>query len=113
MNRDDLIAAMQAVAAEAPRAVTVKGWGIVYVRSLTTAEVEEANAEAAAQPVNGKDKQTLARGAARLICDETGKRLFDHQNAEDVALLARQPWDRLSKVLAASDLDVKEESAGN
>lgn len=111
MNRDSLIAAMQAVAAEGPRAVKVRGWGEVYVRSLTTAEVEEAQAETSA--VNGKDKMTLARGAARLICDENGNRLFDHKSDADLKLLAAQPWDLLRKVLEAGDSDVKDDVTGN
>jgi hypothetical protein len=104
MNRDALIAAMQATAAEKPRAVTIKGWGTLFVRPLTTAEVEEGQTQDAAST----DKRSLARGAARLICDESGERLFDPANKADVELLAKQPWQRLRRLLEASDEDVKE-----
>lgn len=118
MNRDQLIAAMQAVAAEKPRAVEVRGWGTVYVRSLTTAEVEEAQAEESVDAAkDGKDtprnRNRLARGAARLLCDEAGTRLFDHNNPDDVALLAKQPWAMLQKILSAGDDEVKEAAEGN
>ena len=100
---------MEATAAEKPRAVTIKGWGTLYVRPLTVAEVEEGQEIDA----GSKDKRNLARGAARLICDEDGGRLFDPANAEDVELLARQGWNRLRRVLEAADDDVKAAVEGN
>lgn len=103
MDRAALIAAMQATAAEKPVAVTVPKWGKVWVRQVTVAEVDaqQADDEAATKD----DKNKLARGACRVICDETGARLFDPNKPEDVALLAAQPWALLRKVLAASDTE--------
>lgn len=97
--RDALIAAMQATAAEPPRAVTVPKWGTVYVRSLTLEEVERQT------PDEGDGKSRLAKGVARVLCDESGKPLFSESNPDDVALLAKQPWKLLRKVLAAADED--------
>jgi hypothetical protein len=99
---------MQATAAQKPREVFVQGWGTVYIRSLTVAEVEEQSADTA----NDKDKNRLARSAARLLCDEKGQRLLDPDNAEDVKLLAEQPWKLLRSILNASD-DLKETNEGN
>lgn len=101
MDRSQLIAAMQATAAQAPVPVETKEWGTVYVRAVTVGEVDEIDDAADAK---GKaDKSRIARGACRVICDETGHRLFDANNEEDVALLAKQPWTLLRKVLAAAD----------
>lgn len=97
--RDALIAAMQATAAQKPRAVTVPGWGEVFVRSVTVEEVE-----AQADDTEGeRDKRKIARGVARVLCDAQGNRIFDPANAEDVALISKQPWPLLRKVLAVAD----------
>ena len=101
MNRDALIAAMQATAGLKPRAVEIKGWGTLHVRTLTVDEVEEQTADLA----DKGDKQRMARAAARVICDEAGQRLFDPGSADDVALLGRQPWSMLRRVLELSEVD--------
>jgi hypothetical protein len=100
MNREDLIAAMKATASPKPVAVEVKGWGTLHVRPLTVEEVEEASDQK--EPADGK-KRTFARGAARIICDAKGKRIFDPANSADVELLASQPWTMLQQVMAAAD----------
>jgi hypothetical protein len=101
MDRDALRAAMAATAATAatPRAVEVPGWPTVYVRVLTAAEVDE-NAEA---DNTSTDKRRLARGAARVLCDETGTRLFDANSDADVTLIASQPWPLLQRVVAKAN----------
>lgn len=103
MDRAALIAAMQAVAAEKPVAVTVPKWGTVYVRQLTVAEVDAQSADTA----DKGDKNRLARGACRVLCDEHGQRLFDPDDATDVALLASQPWALLRQVLSTSGGDAE------
>jgi hypothetical protein len=100
MDRASLIAAMQAVAAEKPRAVAVPKWGTVHVRQLTVAEVD---AQAADTAGDKDDKNRIARGACRVLCDELGQRLFDPDKPDDVALLAAQPWALLRTVLQASE----------
>ena len=100
MDREALIAAMQLAAegAQKPRPVDVPVWGTVYVRDVTVGEVDGDVEDGDA------DKKTrLARAACRVICDETGARLFDAKNADDVALLSGQPWSVLQKVLAKAD----------
>lgn len=98
-TREELIDAMRATAAEAPRAVEVPKWGTVYVRDVTVAEVEEFTGDTA----DKKDKQRIARGIARILCDENGVRLFDPDDADDVALIARQPWKMLTKITAIAE----------
>lgn len=98
MDRNAIIAAMQATAAALPVAVDVPGWGRVHVRQITVAEVEQQTADAAAKD----DARRLARAAARVLCDETGARLFDPASDEDVALISGQPWDLLRRVLEVS-----------
>jgi hypothetical protein len=109
MNRSELIAAMQLTAAEKPVPVEVKGWGTVYIRALTVAEVEEQADDVA----DKNDKSRIARGAARLLCDEDGKMLFDPKNEEDIKLLAKQPWRLIRKIIDASDINLKKVSEGN
>lgn len=98
MTRDKLIAAMRATAGIKPAAVPTKEWGTVYVRGLTVAEVED-------QPEvpEGKSKHSIARGALRVICDESGNRIFDEANEDHVELLAAQPWALLRSLLAKAD----------
>lgn len=101
--REALIAAMRQTAQIKPKAVTIQGWGTVYVRHLTVAEVDEQAQDTA----NKDDKNRIARGAARVLCDEHGARIFDPGNADDVALLASQPWALLRQVLADSEGEQK------
>lgn len=109
MNRAQMIAAMEITAAEKPVPIEINGWGKVHVRSLTVAEVEEQTDDVA----DKKDKSRIARGAARLLCDETGKRLFDPDNEADVKLLSAQPWKLLRQVINASDKLIEGEAPGN
>lgn len=105
MDKAALVAAMRQTAEAKPTKVTVPRWGEVFVRALTVAEVEEQSKDTA----DKSDKNRIARGAARLICDEAGNRLFDPSDDDDVALLAQQPWSLLHQVIKASE----EEIAGN
>lgn len=97
--RDDLIKAMQETARQKPRAVKTKQWGTVYIREVTVAEIDEQTADTESK----NDKKRFARGAARVICDQDGNRLFDPDNESDIALLAKQPWPLLRQVLQDDD----------
>jgi hypothetical protein len=92
---DELRAAMQETARQKPRAIEVAGWPRFYVRQVTVEEIED-QAEDITDP---KDKRKIARGAARVICDENGARIYDPANADDVALLASQPWPLLRQAI--------------
>jgi hypothetical protein len=95
----EVMAAMQATATRPPIKVEVKGWPELYVRPVTVDEAEQQ-----AKDVEDKDnRHGLARGAARVICNADGKTIFDWRNAEHVALLGKQPWPLLQKLLAASE----------
>lgn len=106
MDRDSLMAAMRVTASVKPRPVDVPGWGTVYVRALTVAEVEEQTADLDKKD----DKSRIARGAARLLCDESGTRMFEPSNGEHVDLLAAQPWELLRKVIDASNQQIEGEA---
>jgi hypothetical protein len=97
MDKNGLLKAMQATASPKPRKVTVEGWGDLFVKSLTVAEVQEQQ-----QTGDVNDKRTLAVGAARIICDENGALIFNPADNADIELLAQQPWALLSKVITAS-----------
>lgn len=103
MNRDALFAAMEMTASPRPLPVDVPGWGRIFVKPPTAGEIDEHAAEQAKYADDTQHR--FARAAARLICDENGNRLFDPGNASDVALLAKQPWSLLSKVLNAADAE--------
>lgn len=109
MTRDELMAAMQATAAEKPRAVKVPKWGTVYVRPQTVSEVDAMTD----QDDEVRSKQKLARSAACVICNEDGTRMFDPMNDEHVALLAKQPWPLLNKVLGEASKATGEDAKGN
>lgn len=89
-----------AAAGAKPRAVDVPGWGTVYVRPLTVAEVDAA-AETAATDTDRQRR--IARGAARVLCNAEGVRLLDPRNDDHVDLVARQPWSLLQRVIEAAD----------
>jgi hypothetical protein len=103
MDKNGLLKAMQATAQMKPRKITVNGWGDLYVKSLTVADVQaqqERNKET--ENADLKDRRTLALGAANVLCDENGALVFDPANKEHIDLLSLQPWAMLNQVLEAS-----------
>lgn len=108
MDRKALIAAMQATSVQTPIPITVPGWGVVHIRPLTVGEVSRQE-----ETADKDDKDGLARAAARLLCDEAGKRLFDPANPVDVKLISDQPWPLLQRILNASDQQIKGNAEGN
>lgn len=79
MNRAALLAALQEVARK-PRAVKVRGLGVLHVRDISVGEMD-------AQIEDTKDKTNVrgfARATCRLLVDENGERLFDPDNEGDV-----------------------------
>lgn len=98
MNREELIAAMQAVAAAPPISVTVEGWGTVHIRPVSFAEAEALKV----QEPRENDPNSGPRAVCRVLCDENGNRLLDPDNEDDVALVAKQPWPKIVEVLNAS-----------
>src|SRR5688500_18309200 len=97
MDLKKLLAAMEATANEKPRPVDIPGWGTVYVKSLT---VEEADIDEDQLEDDKKNRARVARGAAKLICDENGNRLLDPNNPYHSRLLKKQPWSLLRKIIA-------------
>jgi hypothetical protein len=97
MDKNGLIQNMKQTANLKPRKIVVEGWGEMYVKALTVADVQADQEKGDVQ-----DKRTLAIGAARIICDENGALIFDRANEEDIKLLQSQPWNLLSKVITAS-----------
>jgi len=104
---EEVIAAMEITAAAPPVKVEVKGWPELYVRPVTVDEAEQ-------QAADMQDKENrnggLSRAATRIIYDENGKRMFDMRNPQHVALLGKQPWPKLQKLLNAANGD---DDAGN
>lgn len=95
----DLRQLMMATATVAPKAVDTKEWGTVHVRAITVAELEDQSEDTA----DWKNKRRIARGAARVICDQAGGRVFDPDDQDDVDLIARQPWFLLKQVIDTAE----------
>lgn len=96
-TREEFIAALQRTAGGKLTLVQIEDWPPVWVRKVLVDEVEPDEDEV---EIDGK-KRPLARGGARMICDENGNTLLDSRNPEHVKLLGRQEWERLEKCLAA------------
>lgn len=101
MTREELIAAMVADGADKPVKVTIRRWGDVYVRSPSVEEAENQKT----LPDDEAEQHTLARAAALVICDESGKRVFDPLSHDDIALLSKRRAVDLRVVLNAAQGD--------
>ena len=108
MTREELIAAMKAVAAAPPSPVTVEGWGTVHIRPVSFAEAEALKAEEPRE----NDPNRGPRAVCRVLCDENGKLLLDPNNEEHVELVAKQPWEKIIRVLNGSGAQT-EPASGN
>ena len=97
MTREELIAAMKADGADTPFAVEIPRWGKVYVRSISVEEAEKTGRA----PKDGDERSQFAILAAQVICDEKGRRLFDPNNPDDIALLARRRSADLMRIINA------------
>lgn len=101
MDRDILIAAMQARAAQAmcPRRITGELWGQeLYARPLLAGEIDLN----AVSDKESPDKRALCRNAARLLCDADGNRLIDPSIPEQMDLFASMPWEDVQRILETS-----------
>lgn len=112
-TREELIAAMRATAGAPPKPVPVPGWGTIYVRSLTVEQVDLQQQEPKPEGDASGDRLRFAKAAARVMCDENGKLLFDVTNQEDLELLAAQPWESLSKIMNAGGDESATTQAGS
>jgi hypothetical protein len=119
MNREQIIAAMQATSVK-PRPVHIEGWGTLYVKVMTVEQVDLQNQSKKLAPnvsdaddgQPGKDRFRFARGAAQVLCDENGKLLFDAQNQQDLELIASQPWEKMQAILTDAGEDNATSEAG-
>lgn len=99
LTLEELRKAMDATHNAPPREITVPVWGRLWVRPQTVAEADVA---AERKPDDDGRKRRLARNAAQVICDETGRRLFDMENREHLDYLCEQPWELLHMVIQAA-----------
>lgn len=110
--KEELLAAIDAAAAEKPREVKIKGFPTFYVRGRSVGEVDE-------QKLNDipwiKD-HTLSSAAALVICDADGQLLFDPKSETDLELMKRfekLPWASVAqKIVEAANSD-RELAEGN
>lgn len=98
MNRDEALAAARALIAASVREVDIPGFGRAHIRSLTLAQVGKFDNDA-----DTASEVKLARRSAWALCDAQGERLFDPQNADDIALLVQLPWETHQRILAESE----------
>lgn len=105
MKLDQLLAAMDSMAIEKPRPVSIKGLGDVHIREITIGEIDAQIADTA----NDKNKRAVARGACRLLADEEGNRLLDPDNKDHVDRMAKLPLRVLKEINKAAELDEAED----
>jgi hypothetical protein len=108
MKLDQLLAAMDSMAIEKPRAVFIKGLGEVHIREITIGEIDAQIEDTA----DKKNKRGIARGACRLLADEDGNRLLDPDNRDHIDRMAKLPLRVLTAINKAADLD-EAEATGN
>lgn len=96
MTRDELRAKILATASPKPVPVNVPEWGDVYVRPLLVGEIEDMSADA-------DPKLKIARGIARMLCDERGELLFDQASADDLFAINRLRASSLSLIHQAME----------
>lgn len=101
MNRDQLLAAMDTMAAAKPRPVHIRGLGDVHIREISIGEIDAQIADTA----DKKNKRGVARGACRLLADENGQMLLDPDNDADVTKMAKLPLRVLTDINKAAELD--------
>jgi hypothetical protein len=102
MPAADIRARMAADGAEEVRAVEVPKWGTVYVRDMTAGESDRWVAKSKELGDLG-DVDPSAFAAAMIICDETGQRIFDPLNADDLAFLSKRRKLDLNRILTVGD----------
>jgi hypothetical protein len=110
MDRATLIAAFNATPLEI-RPVKVPGWGSFHVRELTLGDMDLLNNAKRAEGASAV--AALAMSAASMICDEQGTLLFDVNSKDDIALLSKQGFRRLSKVLEVANTLAEGDDEGN
>lgn len=69
-----------------PLPITCEGWGLVYVKPMSLAAAEAAQAK---DPEPTKD--TLAKGVIHSMCDVNGDLVFDIGNPDHLKLVQAQP----------------------
>lgn len=102
----ELLARLE-TAAPKPVAVSVPGIGTMHVLPLTVADMDEQSAESMKATTR---PEQIARGVARILCDEGGKRYaqVDASGAELpeytqlVGLIMRLPWEHSQQLMQAA-----------
>lgn len=104
-TKAEILARMAVTGAVSSQIISVPDvpeWGEVFIRRPTVGEVDAEIEQKAPEGATKDDRpRNIARGAARLLCDSEGNRLFDPGNPADLDFLAAQPWSILQKVVAA------------
>jgi len=96
VTKDELRAKILATSNPKPMPVDVPEWGGVFVRPLLVGEIEANSADT-------DPKLNMARGIARMLCDENGELLFDASNPTDLFAINGLRASTLSKINAAMD----------
>lgn len=101
MSAADIRSRMAGDGAEDVRSVEVPKWGTVYVRDPTAGESDRWTAQAKERIGDVADLDPTAFAAAIVICDESGQRVFDPLNADDLAFLSKRRKRDLNLILQA------------
>lgn len=101
MSAADIRSRMAGDGAESVRSVEVSKWGTVYVRDVTAGESDRWAAQAREKLGDLADVEPTAFAAAIVICDESGERVFDPMDPEDLAFLSKRRKRDLLRILEA------------
>lgn len=102
MPAAEMRAAIENDGAEKPHAkVEIPRWGVVYVRDISGDEFDRYTREAKEAFGDLAELHQLAFGAAIVLCDENGERLYDPMNPAHLALLGGKRKRDLEKVVSA------------
>jgi len=102
MAAADIRAAMAADGAEDIRPVEIPKWGTVYVRDMAAGESDtwvRKSRELKDEIGDLSEIHPTAFVAAMIICDETGARVFDPLNADDLAFLSKRRQRDLNRLV--------------
>lgn len=97
---------MAADGAEDIRPVDIPKWGTVYVRDMLGDESDEwvrKSRELKDEIGDLSEIHPTAFAVAMVLCDETGKRVYDPLNADDLKFLGTRRKRHLNQILAVGD----------
>lgn len=105
-DAEAFVAAAQALAGQALKAVTLPGLPPCFYRQLTAGDVLDAadiRSDLTAGGVEISRRVNIAIGLAQQLCGPAGQPIFDPRNKAHLATLEGLPWSSVRTLLSGSD----------